>query len=71
MHKIIILNFVCLGEARWNRPPPRVKDQNFILSRTYVFSDESLQNCLKACEACGETLEICDPNKHMELDKLK
>ena len=28
--KIIIINFVCLGEAIWV-DPPRVKDQNFIL----------------------------------------
>ena len=50
---------------------PRVKDPNFILGQTYVSSDESLQNCWKACEACSETPEICNPNKHTRFDKLK
>ena len=56
--KIIIINFVYLGEARWGRSPPRVKDPNFILGQTYVSSDESSQKCQKACEAYGETPEI-------------
>ena len=51
--------------------PPRVKDPNFILGQTYVSSDESSRKCQKACEACGETPEIYDPNKHTGLDKLK
>ena len=34
MHKIIIIiNFVCLGEERWGRSPPRVKDSNLFLVR--------------------------------------
>ena len=72
MHKIIIIKFVCLGEARWGRSPaPRVKESNFILSKTYVSSDESSRKCRKVCEACSETPEIRHLNKHMELDKLK
>ena len=62
--KIIIINFVCLGEARWGRSPLRVKDPNFILGHIYVSSDESSQKCRKACEACGETPKIHNPNKH-------
>ena len=33
MHKIIIINFVYLGEARWGRFPLRVKDLNLFLVR--------------------------------------
>ena len=51
--------------------PPRVKDPNFILSQTYVSSDESSRKFWKECEACGETLEIRYPNKHMGLDKIQ
>ena len=47
---IIIINHVCLGEARWGRSPPKVKDPNFILVKTYVSSDESSQKCRKAYE---------------------
>ena len=71
MHKIIIINFVCLGEVRWGKSPLRVKDSNFILGQTYVSNDESSRKCRKACEACGETPEIRVPNKHTRLDKLK
>ena len=69
--KIITINFVCLGEARWGRSPPRVKDLNFIFGQTYVSNDESSQKCRKACEACGESPEIFNPNKHIRFDKLK
>ena len=65
----IIINFVCFGEERWGRYPPRVKDPNFILSQTYVSSDESSRKCRKACEAYGETLEIHNPNKHTGFNK--
>ena len=51
--------------------PPKVKDLNFILGQTYVFSDESSRKCQKECEACGETPEIHDPNKHTGSDKLE
>ena len=71
MHKIIIINFMCLGKARWGKSPPRVKDPNFIIGQTYISNDESSRKCWKACEACGETPKIRDPNKHMRLDKLK
>ena len=71
MHKIIILNFMCFGEARWGRSPPRVKDPNFILGQTYVSSDESSRKRRNVCEACVETPEIRYPNKHTGLDKLK
>ena len=47
--KIIIINFVCLGEARWGRSHPKVKDLNFILGQTYVSSDESSRKCWKTC----------------------
>ena len=52
-------------------PLLRVKDSNFILSQTYVSNDESSRKCRKVCEACDETPEIHDRNKHMGLDKLK
>ena len=68
---IIIINHVCLGEARWCRSPPRVKDPNFIHSQTYVSNDESLQKYQKVCEACGETPKICDPQKHTGFDEIK
>ena len=51
--------------------PPRVKYPNFILGQTHVSNDESSGKYWKACEACGETLEIRDLNKHTRLDKLK
>ena len=69
--KIIIINFVCLGEARWGRSPHRVKDPNFILGQTYVSSDESSRKCRKACEACSETLKIRNPNKHTRFGKIE
>ena len=69
--KIIIINFVCLGEARWGRSIPRMKDPNFILGQTYVSNDESLRKCRKVCEACGETPEIRNPNKHTGFGKLE
>ena len=71
MHKIIIINFVCLAEARWGRSLPRVKDPNFIFSQTYVSSNKSSRKCRKACEAYGETLEIRNPNKHMGSNKIQ
>ena len=58
--KIIIINFMCLGEVRWGRSSLREKDPNFILGQTYVSSDESSRKCLKACEAGGETPKIRD-----------
>ena len=51
--------------------PPKVKDPNFIISHTYVSSDESSRKCRKVYEACGETPEIHNPNKHTGFDKLK
>ena len=69
--KIIIINFVCLGEARYGRSPPKVKDPNFILGQTYVSNDESSRKCRKACEACGETLEIRNLNKYMGFGKIE
>ena len=45
--KIIVINFVCLGDHP--PPPPLVKDPNFILGQTYVSSDEISQKCRKAC----------------------
>ena len=68
---IIIINLVCLSEVRWGRSPSRAKDLNFILGQTYVSSDESSRKCRKACEACGETLIICNPNKHMGFGKIE
>ena len=67
---IIIINHVCLGEARC-KSPPRVKDPNFILGQTYVSSDESSQKYRKACKAYDETPEIRNPNKHIGFDNLK
>ena len=66
---IITINHMCLGESRWGRSPPRVKDPNFILGEAYVSSDESSRKCRKACEACGETPKIHYPNKHTGFDK--
>ena len=71
MHKIIIINFVCFGEARWGRSPLKVKDPNSILGQTYVSSDESSRKCRKACEACSETPKIRDPNEHTRFDEIK
>ena len=68
---IIIINHVCLGKERWGRSPLRVKDPNFILGQTYVSNDESSRKCQKACEACDETLEIHDPQKHIGFDEIK
>ena len=51
--------------------PHRVKNPNFILCQTYVSSDESSRKCRKACEVCGETPEIRNPNKHMGFDKIQ
>ena len=67
------INHVSLGEARWGKslPPPKVKDPKFILDKTYVSRNESSQKCRKACEACGETSEIRDPQKHMGFDEIK
>ena len=42
---IIIINHVCLSEARWGRSPPKVKGQNFILGQTYVSNDDSSRKC--------------------------
>ena len=69
--KIIIINFVCLGEARWGKFPLKVKDPNLILGQTYVSNDESSLKCQKACEAYGETLEIRNPNKYMGFSKIE
>ena len=71
--KIIIINFVRLGEARLGKspPPPRVKDQNFIFGQTYVSSDEISRKCRKACEACGETSKLRNPNKHTGFGKIE
>ena len=49
--------------------PSKVKDPNFILGQTYVSSDGSSRKCQKACEGCGETPEIRNPNKHTRFDK--
>ena len=51
--------------------PPRVKDPNFILGQTYVSNDESSLKCWKACEACGETPKIRNPNKHTGFNKIQ
>ena len=51
--------------------PPSVKDPNFILDQTYVFNNEDLRKCWKACEACSETPEIRNLNKHMGFDKIQ
>ena len=51
--------------------PPRVKDLNFILGQTYVSNNESSRKCRKACEACGETPEIRNLNKHTRFDKIQ
>ena len=48
-----------------------MKDLNFILGQTYVSSDKSLRKCQKACEACDETPEIRNPNKHTGFDKIQ
>ena len=47
LYIILIINFMCLGEARWGRSPPRVKDPNVILGQTYGSSDESSKKCWK------------------------
>ena len=51
--------------------PSKVKDLNFILSQTYVSSDESSRKCRKACEAHCETLEIRNPIKHTGFDEIQ
>ena len=48
-----------------------MKDQNFILGKIYVSSDESSRKCCKAYEACVETPEIRNPKKHTGFDKIQ
>ena len=52
--------------------PPKDERPKFCnIGQTYVSSDESLRKCRKACEACGETPEICNPNKYTGFDKIQ
>ena len=62
---------MCVWVKQDGVDPPRVKDPNFILSQTYVSSDEISRKCRKACEACCETSEIRNPNKHTGFNKIQ
>ena len=61
MHKIIIINVMC-------PPLPQSERPKFY---SWSGNDESSRKCRKACEACGEILEIRDLNEHMGFDKLQ
>ena len=52
-------------------PTPQSERPNFILGQTYGSTVKVHESVGRCCEACGETLEIRNPNKHMEFDKLK
>ena len=62
---------MCVWVKQDGAYPPRVKDLNLILGQIYVSSDENSQKCRKACEACGETPEIRNPNKHTGFNKIQ
>ena len=69
--KIIIINFICLGEVRWGKSPPPLQGERpkFLFLVRHVSNNESSRKCRKACETCVETSEIRNPNKHTGFDK--